>query len=494
MPSPAETAAAPAGLGRTAARGAGVTLAVQVARILVQMASVVVLARLLAPRDYGLFAVGLVVVGLGEVVRDLGLTMAAVRAPQLTTAQRDGLFWINTGAGALLALAAVVSSGGIAAAFGEPEVETVVRLLAVTFVLNGLCAQYRAGLTRDLRFGTVAVGDLVAQVTGLGAAVTAAAAGTGYWALVVQQLVQGAVTLLWAVTAARWRPGPPRRGVGLRPFLRFGGGVAATQVVHHLSQNLDNLVLGLRAGPVDLGVYSRGFQVLMTPLNQLRSPATSVAVPVLARLQDDLPRASDFLRRGQLALGYPLVALMALTAGTAVPLVDLLLGDRWHRVAPVLALLAVAGGAQTLAMVGSWVYLSRGLSAALLRYTLGTLALKAACIGIGSTSGVVGVAAGYASAALLEWPLSLWWLSRITVLPARSLLGGALRIAVCGAAAGLAASAAVHLAAAWPTFGQVVAGSLAVLAAYGLTALVPAVRDDLAVVLTWGRQMVSRGR
>lgn len=489
-----EPAAAPGGLGRVAARGAGVTLAAQAGRIVLQLASVVVLARLLGPRDYGLFAVGLVVVGLGEVVRDLGLTTAAIRAPHLTAAQRDGLFWVSAGAGAVLALTAVAASGSIAAAFGQPELEVIVAVLALTFVLNGLSAQYRAGLSRDLRFGTVAAGDLAAQLLAFAAAVAAAAAGAGYWALVVQQLVQGGVVLAWAVSAARWLPGRPRRGAGLAPFLRFGGAVAGTQVVHHLSQNLDNLVLGLRAGPADLGVYSRGFQLLMTPLNQLRSPATTVAVPVLARLQDDLPRAGDYLRRAQLALGYPLVAAMALAAGGAVPLVDLLLGDQWHRVAPVLALLAVAGSAQTLAFVGSWVYLSRGLSGALLRYTLLTLLLKAVCIAAGSGYGVVGVAAGYTVAALLEWPLSLWWLSRVTVLPARPLLGGAVRISACGTAAGMACFLATELCAAWPSVGRLAAGVVAGLAAYGLAALVPAVRADLGAVVAWGRQMMARGR
>ncbi|MGY1708521.1 lipopolysaccharide biosynthesis protein [Geodermatophilus sp. SYSU D00758] len=507
MPSPADPATAPVaavpaahppagtaagGLGRIAARGAGVTLAAQAARIVLQLASVVVLARLLGPRDYGLFAVGLVVVGLGEVVRDLGLTTAAIRAPHLTPAQRDGLFWVSAAAGAALAVLAVAGSGAIATAFGEPAVEVIVQVLALTFLLNGLSAQYRAGLSRDLRFGTVAAGDLVAQLLAFGAAVGAAAAGSGYWALVAQQLVQGAVVLAWAVAAARWLPGRPRRGVGLGPFLRFGGGVAGTQVVHHLGQNLDNLVLGLRAGPADLGVYSRGFQLLMTPLNQLRSPATTVAVPVLARLQDDVGRAGDYLRRGQLALGYPLVGALAVAAGAAVPLVDLLLGDRWHAVAPVLALLAVAGSAQTLALVGSWVYLSRGLSGALLRYTLLALVLKAAGILGGSGYGLVGVAAGYAAAALLEWPLSLWWLSRVTVLPVRALLGGALRICACGTAAGTACFLATEVCASWPSVGRLAAGAVAGLATYGLAALVPTVRADLAGVVVWGRQVVGR--
>jgi len=482
----------PADLGRRTARGAGITLAGQGARILLQLLSVMVLARLLSPSDYGLLAVGLVVVGIGEVVRDFGLTSAAVRAPELTIQQRNGLFWINSGAGVLLALLAVASAGPIADALGQPELAPIIRALALTFVLNGLAAQYRAGLTRDLRFGALAGTDLLAQLFALGAAVTAAVLGAGYWALVAQQLTQGAVGFLMAVALAGWVPGRPRRGVGLRPFLRFGGGLTGTGLVYYVANNLDNLVLAVWATPAALGLYSRGFQLLMTPLNQLRSPATTVAVPVLARLQDDIPRFGEYLRRAQLALGFTLVPGMALAAGAAEPLVELLLGDRWLAVAPVLALLAVAGSAQTLAFVGSWVYLSRGLAGALLRYTATTVVLNAVCIGVGSAFGVVGVAAGYATAALLEWPLSLWWLSRITPIPVRALLLGALRISACAGAAGATAYAATELCAASAAPVRLVAGLAAVLATYGLAALVPRIRADLLGVVAWGRQMIGR--
>ena len=452
------------------------------------------LARLLAPRDYGLFAIGLVVVGIGEVVRDLGLSTAAIRSPTLTRHQRDGLFWLNTAAGAGLALLALLVAEPVARAFGEPELVPVIRTLAATFLLNGVVAQYRAGLARELRFGALAATDLLAQVAALSAAVTAAVLGAGYWALVVQQLTQGVVVLVGAVTAAHWLPGRPRRGAGLRPFLRFGSGVTGTQLVYYLGNNFDNIALGLWAGPAALGVYNRGYQLLMNPLNQVRAPASTVAIPVLARLQDDLERSGEYLRRAQLALGYTLVAAMALGAGAAVPVVDLLLGDRWHQVGPVLALLAVAGCAQTLAYVGSWVYLSRGLSAALLRYTLVTLALSAACIGLGSQWGVVGVAAGYAAAALLEWPLSLWWLSRVTALPVRALLLGALRVTACATAAGSLCFLATLLTAAWPSPVRIAAGVTAGLAVYAAAALLPPIRADLVGVLAWGRSMAGRGR
>jgi PST family polysaccharide transporter len=482
------------GLGQTTARGAGVTLAAQGARFVLQLGSVAVLARLLSPRDYGLLAIGLVVVGIGEIVRDVGLSSAALRAPELSTRQRDGLFWLNTAAGLVLTAVAVAVAGPVAAAFSEPELEPIVRVLAVTFVLNGLAAQYRAGLSRDLRFAALAGSELATQVVALTAAVTAAALGAGYWALVAQQVTQGVITVVTLVALGRWLPGRPRRGASLRPFIRFGAGITGTQIVYYLGSNLDNLILGLWVGPTALGLYNRGYQLLMTPLNQLRSPATALAVPVLARLHDDPDRFADYLKRSQLALGYPLAFGLALVAGAAAPVVELVLGDQWKTLAPVLALLAVAGGAQTLAFVGHWVYLARGLAGALLRFHLVTLVLSAACIAAGSGFGVVGVAAGYAVAALLEWPLSLWWLSRATVVPVQALLRGAVRVTACAATAGAACYTATQLTASLLPLWQIFAGVLMGTAVPGLLLVVPAIRRDLRGVANWASHMVAIGR
>jgi PST family polysaccharide transporter len=93
---------------------------------------------------------------------------------------------------------------------------------------------------------------------------------------------------------------------------------------------------------------------------------------------------------------------------------------------------------------------------------------------------------------VLEWPLSLWWLSRTTVIPVRALLGGALGIAGCAVTAGAVCALAVQLASGWSAVGRLAAGLAAGLAVYGLAALVPPIRRDLAGVAAWGRQMLAR--
>ena len=141
-----------AGLAGSASRGALVTLAGQAVRVVIQLAGIVVLARLLGPSDYGLVAMVTVIIGVGEVFRDFGLSSAAIQAKILTPAQKDNLFWINGGIGLLLTLLVCALASPIADFYGDPRLQPLSYALSLTFLLNGLSTQFRADLSRHLRF------------------------------------------------------------------------------------------------------------------------------------------------------------------------------------------------------------------------------------------------------------------------------------------------------------------------------------------------------
>jgi O-antigen/teichoic acid export membrane protein len=475
----AEKAVGPA-LGARAARGGAVALGGQAVRIGVQVLSVVVLSRLLTPSDYGLLAMVMAVIGVADVFRDLGLSTAAVQARTLSEGQRSNLFWVNTGLGLFLGLAAFVAAPLMDTIYGEPELVQITRVMALVFVINGIATQYRADLTRRLLFLRLAVADVVAPVVALGAAVAMALAGAGYWSLVGQQVVQYVVMTVVVMSAGRWAPHRPDRRTPMGGLLRFGWHMVGVELIGYAGKNADALVIGTRFGSEALGLYNRAFQLLMMPLVQVRTPTTQIALPVLASLQDDPARYGAYLRRGQLALGYTLVVSLGLVVGAADPITDLFLGAQWQDVAPLLRLLALASVFQTLAFVGYWVYLSRGLTAALVRYSLFETAVRLTCLVVGSNWGVVGVAAGFAVAPALTWPVSLWWLSRLAPIPVRSLLGAALRILLVTLAVAAGSWGAADAVPGLPAALQLlIAGVGGVAALLGLMLCAPVLRRDL---------------
>ena len=320
-------------LGRSAARGGLVTLAGQGVRALVQVASIVVLARLVTPADYGYVAMVGAIVGAASILQDFGLSRAAVQAPTITPGQRDNLFWLDLGCGAVASVIVVAGAPAVAALYGEPLLVDITRWLAVTFLLGGIAAQFRASLMRDLRFTAIALVDVIAPTLGLLVAIGVALLDGSYWALVAQQIVAAATICVGSVIIARWLPGLPHGRESVRPFVSYGVHQLGAQLLTYFSMNADAVMVGARFGAAPAGLYDRAFRMMMLPVRQLQFPITRVAMPVLSRLQDDAENFGRFVVRGQTILLNLLAPVMMLGAAVAGPVVEVVLGSggsRWR--------------------------------------------------------------------------------------------------------------------------------------------------------------------
>lgn len=404
-------------LGESAFRGAAYTGIGQVARIALQALSIVVLARLLSPADYGLLAMVLALIGVGELFRDFGLSSAAIQARTLSVNERSNLFWLNTLIGILLTLVCFGVAPLIAALYGEPKLTAIAQVLAVTFFLNGLATQFRADLNRAMRFGVVAGIDVVSQAIGLGVGLALAMSGGGYWALVWMQVAQTGLSAVGVIIFAGWLPRLYRRDVTLRPFLKFGGGLLGSQVLNYAGKNVDSVIIGLTLGPVALGFYNRAFQLLLLPLNQLQAPSTRVALPVLARLQDEKPKFDAFLLTGQSALLNLVALILAFSASQAPVLFELVLGGQWTPSAVLFQALALGGLVSMANYACYWVFLAKGLTTSYLIFSAVTRPFLIAGLILGSFFGAMGVALAYSFASLLLWPATLLWLKRVSDAP-----------------------------------------------------------------------------
>jgi PST family polysaccharide transporter len=471
------------GLGAAATRGAVTTMSGQGLRILLQLVSIFLLARLLSPSDYGLIAMVTAVIGIGEVFRDFGLSSAAIQAKTLSKGQRDNLFWINTGIG--LALTAIVffASGAVTAIYGDDRVGPLTQLLALTFLLNGLSTQYRADLTRNLAFGKLALVDIAGMFAGVVVGVGMALLGFGYWALAGMQLAQGLVSLVLSAVYARWLPGGIHRDAEMRSFMRFGVGLVGAQLLGYAAKNIHSVIIGASLGATPLGFYNRAFQLLTFPLSQLQAPSSRVALPVLSRLQDEKDRYDAFLLRGQTIMIHIIGIVLAFSTAQAIPLFYLALGEQWLPAAPLFQILSVAGFATMVNYACYWVFLSKGLTGSHFWFNLYTRPLLIAIILVGSIWGLYGIAIAYSAGSLLMWPLTLLWLRRVSDAPTKSMFGNGIRTLV---AYGLATAASFGATTFLPDDAYLlrcVLGLVAMLAGLALVALIwPRFRADLLVI------------
>ena len=257
-----------------------------------------VLARLLPPAAFGLIAM---VGALTALLDDQGVWFLGGYDSEGRDyhAQVSALFWLNTAAGAVIALAVFLAAPALARFYDQPELVEITRWMAISFALSGPVVQHWALLRRQMRFGALATIETGSDIAGFAAAIGVALAGGDYWALVAQRLVYGLVGLIAAWWLCRWRPGRPAPAPGLGEMVRFGGSVTGCYLATVFSRSIDQVVIGWLWGPAILGAYERATKLLMVPLNSINGPVYSVGMPALSRRHAHSPTApSGCIRTG----------------------------------------------------------------------------------------------------------------------------------------------------------------------------------------------------
>lgn len=155
------------GIKGRAVSGALSTGSAQIVRVVVQFASVVILARLLTPRDFGVFAMITPIVGFSTMFQDFGLSQALVTAPTLSQAEAAGMFRINLLLSTAVALLLVVAAPGIALLYREPIVMWLTMAMAAQIVIAGATVSHTALLSRSMGFGRLAQIDIGKAASGL---------------------------------------------------------------------------------------------------------------------------------------------------------------------------------------------------------------------------------------------------------------------------------------------------------------------------------------
>src|SRR5262245_55011441 len=208
-------------LGRRVLRGGIVFLVIQYGNAAFQIVAAIVLARLLAPEDFGLVAIITVLTSFAPLLIDFGLLDATAQRSRITPAQVSGLFWVSCGIGLAVAVVVAASSPLIAWVYGEPRLQPIALCVAITFVLSGMSNQHMALLRRTMQFGKIGQIQFLGTLAGTAVAVVVAICGYGYWALVLRPITTSFCVVFGAWSACRWRPGSAVFDDEVKSMVRF---------------------------------------------------------------------------------------------------------------------------------------------------------------------------------------------------------------------------------------------------------------------------------
>jgi len=486
--------AAQRGLAGAVLRGAGLTSAGYLLTQLLSLATYLALARLLLPRQLGVYEAAGVAIGVGLIVGESGLLAALVtRRDRLQEACNSAFLATLAGGLGLSALAAAVAPL-VGIVFRRSEVALVAAVMAGTVLPRLLVIVPNALLQRRLAFLRRVVVDPLGALAFGATAVGAAAAGWGVWALVLGTYAQVLVNLACAWLLSGFRPHPRLASVRTwRELSRFGRPVLAGELLRRGRYEIPTVGLGRFVGPAALGQFSYAFRIAAQPVAATIDVGGYVLLSALAQIAAEPRRLAAAAKRSLrwiCALSFPLG--MALV-GLGHPLVVLLFGARWAPAgAGAMALGAWAAASSISTFAGEAFKASRRPE---LIARMQLIALGVTVVGVGALLpfGVVGVCAGLALGAAALAMLATRWSAGALGLPVRALSLEIMPPAAAAALMGLALLALdrmlVHAAAHGVLLGLVLVAAESVIGAAiyagALLALSPAVRAEAGALL-WG--------
>ncbi|MGJ7442265.1 lipopolysaccharide biosynthesis protein [Aquipuribacter sp. MA13-6] len=425
------------------ARGIAWNVGTQGLSYALRLASIPILARLLTPDDYGLVAIVTAITGLVTVVGTLGISEAVIQRKTINHAQSSTLFWLNVLFGIVLMLLAMAFAPLIALAFDRDELLLITVVSATSFAVAGLGVQHQALLMRRLMHRQVALRQLISVVAGIVASVIAALVGAGYWSLIIQVLVQTAVGVLLSWTAMPWRPGLPHRRTGIGSMLKFGGGVSSFHLINYVGRNSDAVIIGAFLGAPQVGIYSRAYNLLNAPLEQVLQPVANVMRPTMGALWGDDERYRRYYLTVLSGIAYVCMPLVLVLVVLAEAVVAIMLGPQWSESVEVFRWLSVAGLFTVVGYTNGWLYATSDRAWQWARWALFSRPVVIAGYFVGLPWGLVGIAMTQAAISLVLAPLGLYLAGRGTPVRLRDIVKAVARpfvlaVLMAGAALGVA--------------------------------------------------------
>lgn len=370
------------------------TTAAAASRTLVQLAQLGVLARLLSPEDYGLMAMVAVVLGFAAAFSDMGVNSAYVQRQDVTPEQRSSLFWLNVAISGGLTLIVLLCGPLIAGFFGDDRLTPLLMLAASIFVITGLGQQVKMTAEKTLDFRAVALIEIAAAIAGFAAAVTAAYAGWGVYALILGAIVNaaGVTVLAWLFLARGWRPMWRFQWTDVRSFLGFGGALVANNIVNEFNRSIDLLLGGRMLAASALGLYSLPRQIVFQIQGLVNPIITRVGFPLIAQVQADVPRVRAIYLKTLNMTAATNAPLYVGIAFFAPEVVSIMLGDKWLAATDLLRLLAIWGFLRATGNPVGSLLLGMGRADLSLKWNLAMLCVATPVLWTGSHYGTQGLA------------------------------------------------------------------------------------------------------
>ncbi|WP_418878446.1 lipopolysaccharide biosynthesis protein [Xylanibacter rarus] len=308
----------------------------------VQFLIMIIMARLLTPKDYGLIGMLAIFLAVAQSLIDSGFSQALIRKQNRTDVDNSTVFYFNIIVSCSLYLILFISAPFVADFYNQSELTSVMRVVCLGVILNSLAVVQRALLTVRIDFKTQAKASLSAAVISGCIGIVLAYSGFGVWALVVQQLLNLSVNTLLLWIFSKWRPIAVFSWDSFHELFAFGSKMLASGLLDTLYRNIYPIVIGKLFSASSLGHYTRAQQFSEFPSSNITGIIQRVTYPVLCGIQDDMERLTNVYRKFLKLSAFIIFPLMIGLSAVALPFVDIILGVQWSFCGQLLQIICFA--------------------------------------------------------------------------------------------------------------------------------------------------------
>lgn len=308
----------------------------------VQFVLGIIMARLLSPDDYGTLGMLAIFIAISQTFVDSGFSAALIRKLDRTSRDYSTVFWFNIAIALVCYLILYLCAPLIAGFFNIEILKPVLRVHAITLIINSLFSVQMTKLTAEINFKAIAKSSLAAAVVSGGVGIWMAWKGYGIWSLVGQSICSSLVNLVLIPLSAKWMPKLVFSKKSFRELFGFGSNILGASLIDTFVSNINTLIIGKFFSPASLGYYTRGTQFAKLPVDSINGVLSKVTYPVFSKIQDDDTRLADvygkYIRLTSMCIFFACCLLSAL----ARPLINLILTEKWAEAAVYLQIFSFA--------------------------------------------------------------------------------------------------------------------------------------------------------
>jgi PST family polysaccharide transporter len=355
----------------------------------------VLLARLLGPKDFGLIGMVTIFTGFAALFNELGLGSALIQRQDIESRHLNSVFWLNVAAGCIFTLLFIAVSPFIASFYAEPMLVPLTSVVALSFVIGALNVVQNALMNKHMDFRRLAIINVSAVFIAGITAVAMALAGFGVWSLVANQLIIVFVSasLMWRLSD--WRPQLEWDSQAIRELFGFSANLVGFRIINYWTNNADNLFIGKFINAVTLGIYGRASEFRILPLALVSWILDKVMFPALSMIQADKVKVKQVFLRANRTIALITFPMMMGLCIVARPFILTVYGDKWEAVVLILQIFCIEAMGRSIMTTIGWIYLSQGRTDIQLRWEIFAGIVRLIAILIGLHWGAAGVAAAW---------------------------------------------------------------------------------------------------